>query len=60
RRAAGLLLDDPRRREMGRRARAWATQRFGAERLVADITGIYGSIAEERGWWPIRQKEGAR
>lgn len=60
RRAAGLLLDDPRRREMGRRARAWATQRFGAERLVADITGIYGSIAEERGWWPVRQKEGAR
>ncbi|GLY80695.1 glycosyltransferase [Actinoallomurus iriomotensis] len=60
RRAAGLLLDDPRRREMGRRARAWATQRFGAERLVADITGIYGSIAEERGWWPVRQKEEAR
>jgi glycosyltransferase involved in cell wall biosynthesis len=60
RRAATLLLDEPRCREMGRRARAWATQRFGADRLVADITGIYESIAEERGWSPVRQKEEAR
>jgi glycosyltransferase involved in cell wall biosynthesis len=60
RRAATLLLDEPRRRAMGRRARAWAEQRFGSGRLVADITAIYGSIAEERGWWPVRQKEEVR
>jgi glycosyltransferase involved in cell wall biosynthesis len=61
--AARLLLDDTARTQMGRRARAFAVQRFGPERLVDDITGIYRSIAEERGWWPARQareKEEAR
>lgn len=58
--AARLLLDEPLRREMGRRAHAWATQRFGPERLVSDVAGIYTSIAEERGWWPAREKEEAR
>jgi glycosyltransferase involved in cell wall biosynthesis len=60
RRAARLLLDDPARREMGRRARAFATQRFGPDRLVSDITAIYRDIAGERGWWPVREKEEAR
>jgi glycosyltransferase involved in cell wall biosynthesis len=58
--AARLLLDDPMRREMGRRAYAWATQRFGPERLVSDVAGIYASIAGERGWWPAREEEGVR
>jgi glycosyltransferase involved in cell wall biosynthesis len=58
--AARLLLDDPRRREMGRRAQAWATQRFGPGRLVSDMTGLYRSIAEERGWWPVPEREEAR
>lgn len=58
--AARLLLDEPLRREMGRRAHAWATQRFGPERLVSDVAGIYTSIAGERGWWPAREKEEAR
>jgi glycosyltransferase involved in cell wall biosynthesis len=55
-----LLLDEPLRREMGHRARAWTTQRFGPDRLVSDVGDIYTSIAEERGWWPGRQKEEAR
>jgi glycosyltransferase involved in cell wall biosynthesis len=58
--AARLLLDDTLRREMGRRAQAWATQRFGPGRLVADVAGIYTSIAEERGWRPAREKEDVR
>jgi glycosyltransferase involved in cell wall biosynthesis len=60
RRAARLLLDDAARREMGRRARAFATQRFGPDRLVSDITGIYESIADERGWLPVQRKEEVR
>jgi hypothetical protein len=27
---------------------------------VSDVTGIYTSIAEERGWWAAREKEGVR
>lgn len=53
-RAARLLLDDPWRREMGLRARAYTTRRFGPERLVADITRLYTSIAEQHGWSPAR------
>jgi glycosyltransferase involved in cell wall biosynthesis len=55
-RAARLLLDESLRREMGVRARARTAERFGPDRLVSDVTGIYTSIAEERGWWPIREK----
>lgn len=56
RHTARLLLDEPLRRQLGEQARAWTTQRFGPDRLVADVTAIYTSIAEERGW-PVRQKE---
>jgi glycosyltransferase involved in cell wall biosynthesis len=59
-RAARLLLDEPLRREMGLRARAWTARRFGPGRLVTDMTEVYASIAEERGWWPAREKEEAR
>jgi glycosyltransferase involved in cell wall biosynthesis len=59
-RAARLLTDEPLRREMGLRARAWTEQRFGPGRLVSDVAAIYTSIAEERGWWPGREKEEAR
>jgi glycosyltransferase involved in cell wall biosynthesis len=54
RRAARLLRDEPLRQEMGRRARAWTSRRFGPERLVCDTTVLYRAIAEERGWWPAR------
>lgn len=59
-RAARLLIDEPLRREMGVRARTRTAQRFGPGRLVSDIDAIYTSIAEKRGWWPARDKEGAR
>jgi glycosyltransferase involved in cell wall biosynthesis len=59
-RAARLLTDEPLRREMGLRARAWTEQRFGPDRLASDVGAIYTSIAEERGWWPAREKEEAR
>jgi glycosyltransferase involved in cell wall biosynthesis len=59
-RAARLLTDEPLRREMGLRARAWTERRFGPDRLASDIAAIYTSIAEERGWWPAREKEEAR
>jgi glycosyltransferase involved in cell wall biosynthesis len=57
--AARILLDEALRREMGRRARAWTSRRFGPERLVTDITDLYTAVAEERGWWPAaRPPEG--
>lgn len=59
-RAARLLLDEPLRRDMGLLARTRSAQRFGPGRLIADVTGVYTSIAEERGWWPVREKEEAR
>jgi glycosyltransferase involved in cell wall biosynthesis len=59
-RVARLLLDEPLRQEMGHRAHAWTTRRFGPDRLVSDVAGVYASIAEERGWWPAREKEEAR
>jgi glycosyltransferase involved in cell wall biosynthesis len=55
-----LLRDEPLRRKMGLRARAWTMQQFKPDRLVSDMAGIYTSIAEERGWWPGRQREEAR
>lgn len=47
-----LLGDDALRHRMGERARAWASGRFGAERLVTDIQDLYASIAVAHGWWP--------
>jgi glycosyltransferase involved in cell wall biosynthesis len=55
-RVARLLIDEPLRREMGLRARAWTERNFGPARLVSDVAGIYTSIAEERGWWPVRER----
>ncbi|MFE0329241.1 glycosyltransferase [Streptomyces sp. NPDC058960] len=46
-----LLGDDPLRNRMGRQARAWTEQRFGAERLVKDTADLYASIAVRHGWW---------
>lgn len=44
-----LLGDEPLRRKLGEEARSWTTTRFGPERLVADIAGVYESIAAELG-----------
>jgi glycosyltransferase involved in cell wall biosynthesis len=46
-----LLADEQLRRDMGDRARLWATARFGPERLVSDIEQLYQSMALARGWW---------
>lgn len=56
-RAARILLDEPLRREMGLRARAWTEPRFGPDRLVSDMAGIYTSIARERGWWSVPEQQ---
>ena len=56
--AIRLLRDEPTRRRMGRAARAWTTERFTAERLVADIHRVYTAIAVERGWWPPSALDG--
>ncbi|MCU1487009.1 MAG: glycosyltransferase family 1 protein, partial [Actinomycetia bacterium] len=37
----GLLADGDRRRAMGVAAAAWAAERFGTQRLVDDISGLY-------------------
>jgi len=56
-----LLHDSNLRTRMGRAARAAAAERFSAERLVADIDGLYTSIAVQRGWWPeVRAVQGSR
>lgn len=49
--AVRLLEHPPLRRWMGQQARAVTRQRFGVERLLADMTSVYTGIAEERGWW---------
>jgi glycosyltransferase involved in cell wall biosynthesis len=49
-----LLRDDRLRSQMGAAAMSWSRERFGAERLIADIEGLYGAIALDRGWWPDR------
>lgn len=54
-----ILRDDRLRRRMGQQARAWTTQRFGAERLVQDTHDLYASIAVARGWWPAPLPKGA-
>lgn len=44
------LLDQPERaRAMGRAGRAWVRDRFGAERLVADIVDLYAELMDRRG-----------
>jgi glycosyltransferase involved in cell wall biosynthesis len=55
-----LLGDAGLRARMGCAARLFAEQRFGEQRLVADIDRLYTSIAERRGWWPQKAvlKEG--
>jgi glycosyltransferase involved in cell wall biosynthesis len=45
-----LLADEQTRHYMGVRAHAWATARFGPERLVSDIEQLYESVALARGW----------
>lgn len=55
-----LLREDRLRLRMGRHAKAWTTERFGTDRLVADMRDLYGSIAVDHGWWPasmLEQKE---
>ncbi|MFP1627996.1 glycosyltransferase [Streptomyces sp. 5K101] len=52
-----LLRNPQRRREMGAQARAFATRRFGEERLVADTQALYTSIAVARGWWTAPSSE---
>jgi glycosyltransferase involved in cell wall biosynthesis len=47
-----LLRDDRLRRQMGAAATSWTHERFGAERLVADVERVYEAIALDRGWWP--------
>jgi glycosyltransferase involved in cell wall biosynthesis len=47
-----LLRDEGLRLDLGRRAKAWTTERFGTERLVSDTRDLYASIAVARGWWP--------
>lgn len=46
-----LLADEQLRRDMGARARIWATAQFGPERLVSDIEQLYESVALARGYW---------
>jgi glycosyltransferase involved in cell wall biosynthesis len=54
-RVARLLIDEPMRREMGLRARAWTERSFGPARLVADIDALYTAIAGERGRRPVHE-----
>ncbi|MFI9650720.1 glycosyltransferase family 4 protein [Streptomyces sp. NPDC052040] len=54
-----LLRDEGLRRLMGRQARTWTEQRFGAERLVQDTHDLYASLAVAHGWWPTSLTKGA-
>jgi glycosyltransferase involved in cell wall biosynthesis len=47
-----LLRDDRLRCQMSAAATSWTRERFGAERLVADVQRVYEAIALDRGWWP--------
>jgi len=62
-----LLRDDRLRHQMGAAATSWTCERFGAERLAADVERVYEAIALDRGWWPdlsavagARQRQDAR
>jgi len=50
-----LLRDHALRLAMGRQARAYAGERFGAGRLVADTTDLYLSLARAKGWITERE-----
>jgi glycosyltransferase involved in cell wall biosynthesis len=52
-----LLREPELRGRMGRAAAQWSHDRFGAERLVADVQRVYESIAVARGWWPARRAD---
>jgi glycosyltransferase involved in cell wall biosynthesis len=54
-----MLLDEQLRRDMGGRARVWASARFGPERLVSDIEQLYESMALARGWWQVAHTSSA-
>jgi glycosyltransferase involved in cell wall biosynthesis len=54
-----MLLDEQLRRDMGARARIWASARFGPERLVSDIEQLYESMALARGWWQVAHTSNA-
>jgi glycosyltransferase involved in cell wall biosynthesis len=54
-----MLVDEQLRREMGARARLWASAQFGPERLVSDIEQLYESTALARGWWQVAHKSSA-
>ncbi|MEA2503890.1 MAG: hypothetical protein QOG36_933 [Actinomycetota bacterium] len=46
----GTLLDDPAAgRAMGLAGREWVRARFGSERLVDDLTALYGELTDARG-----------
>ncbi|MCW3043390.1 MAG: glycosyltransferase [Actinobacteria bacterium] len=46
----GTLLDDPEAaRAMGLAGREWVRARFGSERLVDDLTALYGELTDARG-----------
>jgi glycosyltransferase involved in cell wall biosynthesis len=47
-----LLRDEKLRLRMGEQARRWTTERFGADRLIADTHELYTRIAVDQGWWP--------
>jgi glycosyltransferase involved in cell wall biosynthesis len=55
--AVRLLRDEKLRLDMGGRARTWTTERFGADRLVSDMSDLYASIAVAKGWWPAATLE---
>jgi len=52
-----LLRDPELRRRMGGAAAEWSHDRFGGERLVADVQRVYESLAVARGWWPARHAD---
>jgi glycosyltransferase involved in cell wall biosynthesis len=46
----GTLLDDPEAaRAIGLAGREWVRARFGSERLVDDLTALYGELTDARG-----------
>jgi glycosyltransferase involved in cell wall biosynthesis len=54
-----LLRDEQLRLRMGEQAHQWTTKRFGSQRLVSDIHGLYASIAVAKGWWSASMLEQA-
>ena len=54
-----LLLNEQLRRDMGARARVWASARFGSARLVSDIEQLYESMALAQGWRQVAHTSSA-